>query len=783
MRCDFLSDENKKETDKIIDNLATTIVDNIQSITDNCIKKAKYDKSFNTTVLGVNQNFSDKVPEDKQRELIEKFKIPDEYSSPVYYTFMINGEYYVKASKNEYYLYDEICVRVPNGSWDNMYIEINLPRDKESDCIGEWSDKGKNSAVIINTDKPNTIEGDNGFCAGRGNTIKGDYNFGGGGSNKINGNYNFFVGSSTVNGNYNISGGISSVINGAHNISGGWLCNIDGSYNLFSGVGATNAKVTGNYNTSLGDRCSIDGNFNFCGGQLCKIEHNSEKLAKPKYNFCYGYRNSIKSSNHHSTGSAIVGYSNEIYDSAYSFILGNNSKIKNIDGERNYILGSEGIIGSDESEQKRWALDCFILGDNLTIRDGHKCVLIGGNNNKISTTENDDDAYNYIDYDTHVKYCAVLGGNKNRVNSAALNSVIIGGEYNIMRADNSSILSGHRNAAHGWDSCIVGGYNNTTIYQNAVTIGGHDNHSGYNSVLIGGAYNTSVTNAGGGNAIISGYYNRTIDKDGLYPGSGVILSGHYCTLEESHSLVTCGDYNRIVNISDDRFSVGNGGNEDSRSNAFRVTSDGNIYAGAAVNSTGADFAEMREWSDGNPNNEDRRGLFVVYDDSIDYKIGEYAKIRIANENDDLDDVLGIISSNPTVVGNTASETWQGMWQRDIFGNVITEEKHFPAETKETENPETGEKETVVVIPEHTEIVPVVNPMYDGTKEYKGRKDRPEWGVVGMLGMVVTVDDGSCKMLSYCKVGQDGKATHSENKTRFRVVARLDETHIAVEIKP
>ena len=245
----------------------------------------------------------------------------------------------------------------------------------------------------------------------------------------------------------------------------------------------------------------------------------------------------------------------------------------------------------------------------------------------------------------------------------------------------------------------------------------------------------------------------------------------------------CGSYNKNFPNMRQLFEIGNGISDDSRSNAFRVTSDGNIYAGAAVNSTGADFAEMREWSDGNPNNEDRRGLFVVYDDSIDYKIGEYAKIRIANENDDLDNVLGIVSSNPTVVGNTASETWQGMWQRDIFGNVITEEKHFPAETKETENPETGEKETVIVIPEHTEIVPVVNPMYDGTKEYKGRKDRPEWGVVGMLGMVVTVDDGSCKMLSYCKVAQDGKATHSENKTRFRVVARLDETHIAVEIKP
>ena len=191
---------------------------------------------------------------------------------------------------------------------------------------------------------------------------------------------------------------------------------------------------------------------------------------------------------------------------------------------------------------------------------------------------------------------------------------------------------------------------------------------------------------------------------------------------------------------------------------------------------------MREWSDGNPNNEDRRGLFVKYDDSIDYAVGEYAKIRIANANDDMDDIIGIVSSNPTVVGNTASEIWQGMYLRDIFGNVLTQEVIVPAVVDEIENPETKEITIEEIIPEHTEMQPIINPDYDTTKTYISRENRKEWATVGMLGMIITVDDGSCKMLKYCKVGQNGIATHSDTKTKFKVVARLDDTHIAVHIK-
>ena len=43
------------------------------------------------------------------------------------------------------------------------------------------------------------------------------------------------------------------------------------------------------------------------------------------------------------------------------------------------------------------------------------------------------------------------------------------------------------------------------------------------------------------------------------------------------------------------------------------------------------------------------------------------------------------------------------------------------------------------------------------------------------------DDGSCEENGWCKVGQGGIATKSEQKTRFRVMKRLDQNHIKIFI--
>lgn len=67
---------------------------------------------------------------------------------------------------------------------------------------------------------------------------------------------------------------------------------------------------------------------------------------------------------------------------------------------------------------------------------------------------------------------------------------------------------------------------------------------------------------------------------------------------------------------------------------------------------------------------------------------------------------------------------------------------------------------------------VLNPDYDPDRLYTPRAERKEWAAVGMLGVLLVRDDGTCQVNSYCKVADGGIAT--ANKTGWRVIARVNE---------
>ena len=69
--------------------------------------------------------------------------------------------------------------------------------------------------------------------------------------------------------------------------------------------------------------------------------------------------------------------------------------------------------------------------------------------------------------------------------------------------------------------------------------------------------------------------------------------------------------------------------------------DGNGFADGSWVGGGADYAEYFEWSDGNTESEDRRGISVVLD-------GNKIREAVAGE-----EPIGVISGNPSVVGDTA----------------------------------------------------------------------------------------------------------------------------------
>ena len=247
------------------------------------------------------------------------------------------------------------------------------------------------------------------------------------------------------------------------------------------------------------------------------------------------------------------------------------------------------------------------------------------------------------------------------------------------------------------------------------------------------------------------------------------------TIAEYHSETAIGRYNVKENPTDyntlkNLFVVGKGTSETARSNAFRVNMYG-VYGTGAFNSSGADYAEFFEWADGNPESVDRAGRFVTLE-------GEH--IRLAGPGDGY--ILGIVSGAPSVVGDVYDDQWQGMYLTDVFGRPIFEDVEVPDVTETFPDPENPESTiSRIIIPAHTERRQKLNPDYDPAQTYVPRSDRPEWDAVGLLGKLVAVDDGTCVPNGWATVGEGGAATNSEEQTRYRVMARLDERHVRILI--
>lgn len=286
----------------------------------------------------------------------------------------------------------------------------------------------------------------------------------------------------------------------------------------------------------------------------------------------------------------------------------------------------------------------------------------------------------------------------------------------------------------------------------------------------GGIATTEAAHSEGKNTIADGEASHA--EGGLCAASGAYshAAGYNTTAGQYQTVVGRNNYPRngpssLTDVSSEKrlFEVGIGtsGTLSSRKNGFSVDPAGKIYSISALSTGGADYAEYFEWLDGNPGNEDRRGRFVVLD-------GE--KIHYATNKDD--DILGITSANPTVLGDDQTEMWYHQYLRDIYGAKIEE----TIEVEETVD------ELGYTIPAHTETQWILNPDFDPEQEYISRELRPEWDPVGIVGKLVVEDDGTCQVNGYCYPGVDGIATASSEKTAYRVMSRLDDTHIKVFIK-
>ncbi|WP_437438235.1 peptidase G2 autoproteolytic cleavage domain-containing protein [Alteribacillus bidgolensis] len=250
-----------------------------------------------------------------------------------------------------------------------------------------------------------------------------------------------------------------------------------------------------------------------------------------------------------------------------------------------------------------------------------------------------------------------------------------------------------------------------------------------------------TSHAEGNSTTASGQSSHAEGQDTSTAGfQNAHIMGRFGDAEEAHS-----------------WFIGNGTSALARGlGAKWLASSGEMFIdGANYNAGGADFAEMFETADGNSIDV---GYFVT--------VSEGDKVRIATSSDDF--ILGISSATPSLIGDSAGLSWHGRYVLDEWGRRTYHEVTVPA----VKDPDGNE-----LIPEKTEIQPVINPEWDPQREYIPRKKRPEWVPVGLIGKILVRDDGTCEEQGYCWPNDNGIATKAEKG--YFVLKRTGENQVLV----
>lgn len=361
-----------------------------------------------------------------------------------------------------------------------------------------------------------------------------------------------------------------------------------------------------------------------------------------------------------------------------------------VEGQANhcyeYSYDSNNYI--DFSEMKIRNIPYFRENSSLNSLTGFNNTSVGGCSNHVSGM------WNMSEYSVAVD----CSGAKNTISNSR--NTYVSGVNNILEGVADSIVVGTLNIVKGDKT------KDQMAKYNAV-FGYHNEILNYDRCLVAGAWNHATAN------------NQTV--------IGVNAKSTYQSSENADIL----------------FNIGNGQEKDGtliQNSAMQVDFSGNVYAGGAYKTIGADYAEYFEWLDGNVDNQDRIGLFVTLDGD---------KIKLANKDDY---ILGVISANPSIVGNSAELDWHDKYKTDVYGRLIYDESHNP----------------------------IVSKNYNDTLEYVPRGARKEYSKVGLLGQLVVQDDGTCEVNGYCTASVNGVATKSDSG--YRVIKRIDETHIKIILK-
>ena len=168
--------------------------------------------------------------------------------------------------------------------------------------------------------------------------------------------------------------------------------------------------------------------------------------------------------------------------------------------------------------------------------------------------------------------------------------------------------------------------------------------------------------------------------------------------------------------------------EEARQNLGITTANGTML------SQNADYAEVGEWADDNPSDEDRIGYFVAIDNSS----AGATMVKATSTSD----VRGVTVTSPAFSGNCSDDKF------DIVTSTETD-------------PDTGETITKVA----------------------SKKLKKQYDYVAVMGIVSVIDNGTCEINGKCMPAEDGTAVPSPNNMGYQIIDRIDDTHVLIAVSP
>lgn len=344
-------------------------------------------------------------------------------------------------------------------------------------------------------------------------------------------------------------------------------------------------------------------------------------------------------------------------------------------------------------------------------------------------------------------------------------------------SSNNAIATSFKSFAEGYNT-VASGIAAHAEGTETIASGEWSHAEGSNTRAIGSCSHAegTMTKAMGTASHVEGYESSSLGTAAHAEGIKTNASG-YSAHSEGVDTIASGDFSHaegkgtstnwkvgshIMGVygdasSDYSWNLANGTSPTERGLAARIGRNGIASTDFYWVAGNSGYSELFETIDGNPIDP---GYFVTL---------RGRKIQIATTQDRY--ILGVTTAAPGFLGSGGDLRWKDKYATDEWGRIKSQEVVVPALKDKNGN---------VIIPEHKERQPIINPNWKSDQPYVSRARRPEWVAVCLIGQVLVRDNGACKPNSYCIVSDQGMAVQAQRG--YRVMERTGPNQILILLR-